>query len=67
MTPYTLPYDCARCAPELPGKQCESCLRWDKMPNQTYGPRTATTLGVEGPGTVGCSYSPKRQERDAST
>ena len=64
---YTLPWDCSRCAPEVPGKACQDCLRWDKMPGQTYGPRTATMLGVEGPGQVGCSFLPISKVEKAQT
>lgn len=56
----TLPYDNARCEPEYLGTQCQSCLRWAKLPGQTWGERTPQT-SVEAPGAPGCKYSPMQE------
>lgn len=39
----TLPFDCSRCEPIETRSQCLTCLRYTKLPGQTFGPRTATT------------------------
>ena len=59
----TLPFDCHRCKPNIPGDKCHECLRWADLPGQTYGPRTAVVF-VIGPGETGCSFIEKYPEED---
>ena len=59
----TLPFDCHRCKPNIPGDKCHECLRWADLPGQTYGPRTAVVF-VIGPGETGCSFIEKYPEKD---
>jgi hypothetical protein len=34
----SLPYDYSRCDPEHPDFFCAQCVRWAKLPGQTWGP-----------------------------
>jgi hypothetical protein len=34
---YRLAFDMARCFPMQPDEWCKQCLRWNDLPNQTFG------------------------------
>ena len=34
---YSLPFDTSRCFPANPDEWCKQCLRWNALPNQTFG------------------------------
>jgi hypothetical protein len=34
---YRLPFDIARCFPIITDSFCRECLRWNALPNQTFG------------------------------
>lgn len=59
----TLPFDCHRCAPEMPDENCRKCLRWASLPGQTYGERTPTVHGRENSSSEDCTYIPAKESR----
>ncbi len=43
----SLPYDYSRCDPEHPDSFCAQCVRWAKLPGQTWGPWTSVIMSLE--------------------
>lgn len=54
-----LPWDYARCNPDLPDIKCRTCARWTGQSWQDYGPRTAVTYALENSSSEHCSYVPE--------
>lgn len=58
----TLPFDSHRCAPLRPDAHCRQCLRFDRLPGQTWGERTPVAVGRSGSQDNGCAYIPIRSK-----
>lgn len=58
----TLPFDFHRCEPLRPDAQCRQCLRFDRLPGQTWGPRTPV-MSRSGSQDASCSYIPIKKEQ----
>ena len=56
-----LPYDYARCSPELIGAQCQDCQRWADHPDLTWGPNTPQQA-AKSPSHETCHYIPVHQD-----
>ena len=56
-----LPYDSHRCAPLHPDAHCHRCLRFDRMPGQTWGERTPC-VSRSGSQDGSCTYIPITEE-----
>lgn len=54
----TLAYDCARCEPLEVDSKCRQCLRWSGLPGQTWGERTAVTIGIKNSSDEHCQHIP---------
>lgn len=56
-----LPYDYARCKPEISDIKCLDCQRYADHPDQTWGARTPVTHIVS-PSHETCRYIPIQKE-----
>ena len=56
-----LPYDYHRCAPLHPDAHCRQCLRFDRLPGQTWGERTPC-VSRSGSQDDSCTYIPMPKE-----
>lgn len=57
-----LPYDSHRCAPLHPDAHCRQCLRFDRMPGQTWSERTPVAIGRSDSQDNDCTYVPIRSK-----
>ena len=57
----TLPFDYHRCAPLHPYAHCRQCLRFDRMPGQTWGESTPC-VSRAGSQDNGCTYVPAEKD-----
>jgi len=52
-----LPLDYSRCHPKHVSDECRTCARWARLPGQTWGGRTPSTL-AEAFDMMGCARIP---------
>lgn len=56
-----LPYDYARCNPEIVDVQCRGCQRWAQHQDQTWGDRTPMVMVID-KDSIHCEYIPIDRE-----